>query len=184
MTVVGTGHDFRQYLLAMTYASTKRIDSASRVIRTSPHVLYQAFLDPKAIATWRPPQGMTCKIYHFAAGVGGTYRMAFVYKDTDHNTAGKTSLHEDVFTGRFVDLEPSKRIVEAVDFVSEDPAFAGTMVITTTFELVEEGTRVTFAAEDVPPGIKAEDHQQGMESSLENLAKYTEGSLTNTSTHL
>ena len=60
-------------------------------------------------------------------------------------------------------------------FVPADPAFAGTMLITTWFEKEGNGTMVAFIAEDVPAGIKLEDRREGMDSSLKNLAAYIEG---------
>jgi hypothetical protein len=37
------------------------------------------------------------------------------------------------------------------------------------------GTRVDMRADNVPPGISAEDHAAGMTSSLSNLAAYLAG---------
>ncbi len=152
----------------------KRIDTASTFIKAAPAVIYQAFLNPEAVAAWRPPEGMTCKVYAFDAQEGGRYRMAFSYDQDGHETPGKTTDHEDVFEGRFVELKPNERIVEAVDFESADPAFSGTMTLTTLLQAVPGGTRVTFIAEDVPEGIRPHEHHEGMASSLKNLAKYTE----------
>ena len=39
---------------------------------------------------------------------------------------------------------------------------------------VDAGTRVSIVAEDVPDGISAEDHAEGLASSLLNLAAYLE----------
>jgi hypothetical protein len=66
-------------------------------------------------------------------------------------------------------------VVQAVDFVSDDERFAGTM--TMTWELSEEndGTKVRISADDVPSGITAEDHAAGMASTLANLASFVEG---------
>jgi uncharacterized protein YndB with AHSA1/START domain len=36
----------------------KRIDTASKLIRASPGNLYEAHLDPMALAAWLPPRGM------------------------------------------------------------------------------------------------------------------------------
>lgn len=155
-------------------SGNKRADTASRVIMASPQTIYQAFLDPAAIAAWRPPQGMKCDIYEFEPREGGAFRMSFGYTDSDHGTRGKTSAHADVFHGRFLELTPDKRIVELVEFESDDPAFAGGMTITTTLTPLANGTEVTFLCEQVPTGIKQEDHDAGMRSTLENLAAFTE----------
>lgn len=82
--------------------------------------------------------------------------------------------HTDTFEGRFVELAPGERIVEEIDFVSDDPAFAGTMTITTIFQPVSGGTEVTVVCENVPEGIQERDHQAGIASSLANLAAFVE----------
>ena len=61
-----------------------------------------------------------------------------------------------------------------MDFVSDDPAYAGTMTMIWEVTAVEAGTRVDIVAEDVPDGISAEDHAAGLASSLTNLATYLE----------
>lgn len=158
----------------MTDEPSRRTDTGSRVIHASPSTIYRAFLDAEAVACWRPPAGMKARIYAFDPREGGTYRMAFVYADADHSVAGKTSEHVDQFRGRFVALVPNERIVEQVEFESNDPAFAGAMTIVTTLVPVEGGTKVTVECRDVPEGIKASDHEAGIASSLRNLALLTE----------
>jgi len=150
-----------------------RIDSASRTILATPRAIFRAFLDPEVIGKWRPPAGMHAEIYDFEPREGGGYRMAFVHHDKTARS-GKTEPDRDVFTGRFVELIPETRIVEDVDFRSDDPAFTGTMRITTQLTPVSDGTKVTFVAEHVPTGISADDHRKGMESSLKNLAMLLE----------
>ena len=56
------------------------------------------------------------------------------------------------------------RVVQAVDFFSNDPAFAGTMIMTWEVTAVDGGTRVDVTAHDVPDGISAEDHAVGLAS--------------------
>lgn len=34
-----------------------RTDTASRIIKATPQRIYDAFLDPNAVASWRPPKG-------------------------------------------------------------------------------------------------------------------------------
>ena len=158
----------------MTDSTSNRRDSASMLIKASPEKIYDAFLDPDAIASWRPPSGMSCEIFEFDPREGGKYRMVFRYNQAQHAAAGKTSAHEDEFTGKFKQLVRNQKIVEEVVFNSEDPAFAGNMIITTTLQQAPGGTEVTFTAEQVPAGISREDHYAGMMSSLRNLASYTE----------
>ena len=88
---------------------------------------------------------------------------------------GKSTSDSDVVKGRFIEIVPGVRIVQAVDFESDDPLVGGTMNMTWSVSEVEGGTRVDIRADDVPPGISVEDHAVGMESSLANLAAYLSG---------
>jgi uncharacterized protein YndB with AHSA1/START domain len=153
----------------------KRIDSASKVIGASPRAVYQAFTDPKAVVSWLPPKGMKARIEAYDPREGETYRIVLVYEQTEHSTPGKTSKHEDVVRGRFLELIPNERIVQSVEFESEDPAFAGEMKMTWTLIAAPGGTEVSIRCENVPEGIRPEDHEAGFRSTLENLAVFTEG---------
>jgi uncharacterized protein YndB with AHSA1/START domain len=149
-----------------------RTHSASRVIAASPRTIYQAWLDPKALVAWLPPKGMKGQIHAFEPREGGLYRMALTYEDQSRR--GKSTGHSDVVAARFLELVPDERIVQLIEFVSEDPAFAGTMTMTWTLTPVPGGTRVTVQCENVPEGIRQDDHEAGMRSTLENLAAFTE----------
>jgi uncharacterized protein YndB with AHSA1/START domain len=113
-------------------------------------------------------------IYEFDARAGGAYRMSLTYAGTDHSPQGKTSEHADVVKGRYLELAPNERIVQLVEFESDDPVFGGEMIMTWTLAAVPEGTKVTIVCENVPEGIRKEDHDVGLRSTLENLATYTE----------
>lgn len=150
-----------------------RIDIASRIIGATPEAVYDAFVDPKAQARWLPPSGMTGKFDMFDPRPGGRYRLTLTYTGA-HVGAGKSSADADTVEGQFVELIPGERIVQTADFESDDPAFAGTMTMTWSLRPVSGGTEVTIEAFDVPPGISAEDHAQGMASTLANLAAFLE----------
>jgi uncharacterized protein YndB with AHSA1/START domain len=152
----------------------KRIDAASRVIATVPHTIFQAFVDPQALVSWLPPKGMKGRIDEFEPRVGGAYRMELTYEHPDPSAVGKTSAHSDIVRGRFLELFPDRRIVQEVEFESDDPAFAGTMKMTWTLTLVAAGTQVDVTCENVPEGIRPEDHEVGLKSTLENLAAFCE----------
>ena len=76
-----------------------------------------------------------------------------------------------MFNVRFVQLAPPRRIVEAVNFDTTDPAFFGEMTIVVTFEEVSGGTEVTILCKNLPPGLRAEDNEAGSRLSLEQLAR-------------
>ena len=148
--------------------------STARIIKASPQALYEAFMDPAILVKWLPPGEMTGKLHEFDGRVGGGYRMSLFYPPDDNSFRGKTTDKEDVCEVRFVELTPARRIVEAVTFVSDDPAFKGEMTIVVTFDAVPGGTQVTFACTDLPRGLRAEDNEQGAELSLEQLARHVE----------
>lgn len=87
---------------------------------------------------------------------------------------GKSSEAEDVTDVEFAELAPGERVVWRVRFLSEDPAYAGTMTMTWQLDPTSEGSLVTVAAADVPPGIPGDAHEAGLASSLANLAAYVE----------
>jgi uncharacterized protein YndB with AHSA1/START domain len=150
-----------------------RTDRGSRVIAAPPGRVWAALVDPEALMAWLPPGGMTGRFERFDARPGGSYRMVLTYSDAS-GAPGKATAESDVVEARFVDIVPGERVVQAVDFVSDDPAFAGTMIMTWEVTAAGAGTRVDIVAEDVPDGISAADHAAGLASSLTNLAAYVE----------
>jgi uncharacterized protein YndB with AHSA1/START domain len=150
-----------------------RTDTASRVIAAPPAQVYAALVDREALTAWLPPDGMTGRFERFDPRPGGSYRLVLTYEDASR-AAGKATADSDIVEARYVDIVPDVRVVQAVDFVSDDPAFAGTMTMTWEVTAVDGGTRVDITADDVPVGICAEDHAKGLASSLANLAEHVE----------
>jgi uncharacterized protein YndB with AHSA1/START domain len=159
----------------MTEELTGAWTRTARVIKARPEELYEAFVDPAALVDWLPPAEMTGKLHEFDARVGGGYRMSLFYPPDENVFPGKTSDKEDMVNVRFVELSPPHRIVEAVSFVSDDPAFFGEMTLTVTFEEVSGGTEVTLEFKNLPPGLRPEDNDAGARLSLEQLARRFEG---------
>jgi uncharacterized protein YndB with AHSA1/START domain len=143
------------------------------VVAAPPERVYAAFVAPDALLAWLPPDGMSGRFDRFDARPGGSYRLILTYADASAG-AGKATPDSDVVEARFVDIVPGVRVVQAVDFVSDDPAYAGTMIMNWEVAAVGSGTRVEIRADDVPDGISAEDHAAGLASSLANLAVYVE----------
>lgn len=148
-----------------------RTDVASRVIPASPAAIYAALVDPDALAAWLPPDGMSGRFERFDARPGGSYRLVLTYV-AGSGAVGKATTDTDIVEARFVDLVPGVRVVQAIDFVSDDPAYAGTMTMTWEVTVVDGGTRIEIRADEVPAGISAVDHAAGLASSLANLAAY------------
>ena len=150
----------------MTRATTK----VSRIIKAPRRAVYEACLDPAALAAWRVPDNMTARVHAFDAHEGGTYRMSLTYRDPASSPGGKTSEDTDTFQGRFVELVPDEKIVEAIAFDTRDPGFAGEMTMTTLLADADGGTEVTMLCQDLPPGIRPEDNEEGTRQALHKLA--------------
>jgi uncharacterized protein YndB with AHSA1/START domain len=150
-----------------------RTDTASRVIAGPVERVYSALVDPEALVVWLPPSGMTGRFEQFDLRPGGSYRMVLTYAD-DSTARGKATADSDIVEARFLDIVPDVRVVHAIDFVSDEPGYKGTMTMIWEVAQVENGTRVEIRANNVPAGISAEDHAAGLASSLANLATYLE----------
>ncbi|WP_459198363.1 SRPBCC family protein [Ralstonia pseudosolanacearum] len=147
-----------------------RRDKASRFIKASPSAIYEAFVTRDAVVQWLPPRGATMAVRVFEPRVGGRFQMTLTFAAAP----GKSTANTDVVVGRFVELVPGQRIVQAFEFDAPDPAFAGTMTMRWELDAAAGGTAVTVVAENVPSGISPADHEVGMNSSLANLASYVE----------
>jgi uncharacterized protein YndB with AHSA1/START domain len=150
-----------------------RTDRASRVIDAPVARVFNALVDRDALEAWLPPSGMTARFERFDPTPGGSYRLVLTYT-APTDPRGKSSADSDIVEARYIDIVPDDRVVQAVDFVSEDPAFAGTMTMTWAVRAIDGGTRVEIVADAVPDGISAVDHAAGLNSSLDNLASYVE----------
>jgi uncharacterized protein YndB with AHSA1/START domain len=150
-----------------------RTDKASRVIAAPPERVYAAFVDAEALTAWLAPDGMAARFERFDLRPGGSYRLVLTYADASR-APGKAAADTDIVEARFVDIVPDARVVQAVNFVSDDPAYAGAMTMTWEVTAVDAGTRVDITADNVPDGISADDHAAGLAASLTNLATYLE----------
>lgn len=153
---------------------SERVDTASKLIHASPSAVYRAFATAAAVEAWLPPPGMTGSVLAFDFREGGSYRMRLTYGSPQH-TPGKTSKDTDEVEVRFVKLVPQERIEQAVTFNSEDPAFSGEMRMIWSLKAVQSGTLVTVRCENVPTGVRQEDHEAGLNATLSNLAGFAPG---------
>jgi uncharacterized protein YndB with AHSA1/START domain len=144
----------------------------TRTIRAPRGAVFAAFLDPEALVAWLPPAGMRGEMHRFDARPGGGYAMTLRYERPGPEARGKTTADADTVAVRFVEIVPDARLVQAIDFASDDPSYAGTMTMTWTFAEASDGTEIAVEVADAPPGISEADHETGIRSSLENLDCY------------
>jgi uncharacterized protein YndB with AHSA1/START domain len=144
----------------------------ARRVKAPREIVYRAFLDARAVATWMVPTGMTSHVHAFEGREGGTFRISLTY---DAPTGvGKTTAHTDTFHGRFVKLVPNERGVEVVEFETADPTLRGEMTITITLADADGGTDVLAVHDGLPRGLPAGDNVAGWRSSLAKLAALVE----------
>lgn len=134
--------------------------------------VYRAFLDAADIERWMVPTGMTSHVHAFDGRVGGAFRLSLTYDAPD--AQGKTSAHTDTYHGRFVELVPDERIVEVLEFETDNPGMQGEMTMTVTFADAGGGTDLVAVHAGLPSGLSPKDNELGWRISLGKLAAMLE----------
>jgi len=134
--------------------------------------VYRALVDPQMIARWRFPDGMRCRVHAFDAREGGAFRVSLIYEV--QSSAGKTDPQTDTYHGYFRELVTNEKVVEVVEFESDDPSMRGEMVIITTLADADGGTQLVAVHENLPAGVSAADNESGWRTALTKLATLVE----------
>jgi len=143
-----------------------------RIIKAPRERVYQALIDPAAVASWRVPAEMTCEVHEFEAREGGALRISLTYEAPDR--AGKTVGRTDTYRGRFVKLVPNELVVEADEFETADPAMRGEMLSTIRLSDADGGTELVAVHDQLPAGVSPADNETGWRESLARLAALVE----------
>jgi len=165
---IGEKVERRGTIMTETKATTETATGTvrlTRVFKAPRERVFNAFLDPDALAKWMTPNGYTAHVYKFEPKVGGTYRMSFSSLD-------KKDTH--FFGGKYLEIKPYERLHYTDKFETEDPAMKGEIKVTVTFKDVPGGTEVRIVQEGVPKKIPLEGAVLGWTQSLENLARLVE----------
>src|SRR5690242_6689456 len=104
---------------------TDRSTRASQIIKAPREVVYRAFLDANAVASWLAPDTMRGHVDIFEPYEGGKFKMSLTYMNQQDRPTGKTSDDTDTFEGTFVELIPNEKIVWVTEFESDQPDMAG-----------------------------------------------------------
>lgn len=135
--------------------------------------IYPALIDAVAIAKWKFPAGMKCRVHSFEGREGGAFRISLTYDAP--TSAGKTTAHTDTYHGRFVKLVPNEQVVEVDEFETADPSLQGEMTITITLaDAPGGGTDVLGVHEGLPPGVSIADNEEGWRMAFAKLAALVE----------
>lgn len=144
----------------------------SRHVAAPPSAVYQALLDPGAVAQWRVPAGMTSQVHEFDPREGGRFRVSLSYNAPGQ--AGKSAERTDTYHGHFARLVPGARVVEVLQFETDDPALSGEMTMSTTLTEAAGGTDVLVVHEGIPDQVPVADNELGTRMALDSLARLVE----------
>lgn len=146
-----------------------------RHIRASREEVYRALLDPRSVQRWRVPDDMTSRVHQLDAREGGAIHVSLSYRDGTR--PGKSDGATDTYRGRFVELIPGRRVVEAIEFETDDPAMRGELRVTTTLaDAPGGGTEIEMSFDGLPPGVRPQDNETGTRMALAKLAALLESS--------
>jgi uncharacterized protein YndB with AHSA1/START domain len=146
----------------------------SKYVKAAPEKVYKAFTDPSLLEKWLVPGEMKGTIGKFDLRVGGGYDMSLQYPGSDDDSPGKTTSKEDRYHTKFLEIIPGARILQSINFDTDEKEFQGEMIMDVTLKGQNNGTLVTITFENLPDGIKPEDNEEGTESSLQKLAALVE----------
>ena len=144
----------------------------TRHLKAPRETVYRALIDPRAVAKWTVPDGMTAQVHEFDAREGGSMRLSLMYNQP--SKTGKTTPRTDTYRGRFVKLVANRQVVETDEFETTDPALQGEMTTTITLDDGDGGTDLVATHEGLPPGISAADNELGWRMALAKLARLVE----------
>ncbi|MEN9560458.1 MAG: hypothetical protein RLZZ502_1669 [Pseudomonadota bacterium] len=134
-----------------------------RVLKAPPDKVYRAFITPKALEKWIPPNGFTCTVHSLDARVGGSFKMSFT------NFTTEASHH---FGGDYLEMKPGELLRYTDKF--DDPNLPGVMTVTVVLKKVLCGTEIDISQAGVPEVIPPEMCYLGWQESLAALANLVE----------
>ncbi|MFI6494894.1 SRPBCC domain-containing protein [Streptomyces sp. NPDC050564] len=105
----------------------------------APAAVYQALLDPDAVAAWRVPAGMTSHVHALDPREGGAIRVSLTYNDAAR--AGKSDDHTDTYRDHFARLVLNELVVQVTEFGTSADRLRGTMTMITSQPALEKQLR-------------------------------------------
>jgi uncharacterized protein YndB with AHSA1/START domain len=135
----------------------------TRTFNAPAHIVFDAWTKPELLKRWWAPKSFGVSLFECESElrVGGTYRYAF----------GRDPKNPEVFSGRYVEVDPPSRLV--LTQVYERMSDAGEAVVTATFEESQGRTRLTlhqlFPSKEALEGALASGMEPGMRVTLAQL---------------
>lgn len=130
--------------------------------------VFAAFVDPEAIAEWYHPGPMTTQVDAWEAQPGGTLDITMIAPDEMELEPDDPGRYRNV--GTFREVVENERIEHTWRWVG-GPDEAESLV-TVTFDEAEDGTEVVLEHTKLAGRGSVEDHAEGWQGCLENLAQH------------
>ena len=136
--------------------------SLSREFRASPEKLFKAWTDPKQLAQWWGPKGMTCPLVEMEIIEGGAWLTTMQNPEGGQHTV----------SGKYKEITPHSRLVFTWAWQDEDGRRKHETEVCITFEPSSTGTKLHLFQKIFENDDQAVKHNQGWSSSFECLGDY------------
>jgi uncharacterized protein YndB with AHSA1/START domain len=130
-----------------------------RTIAASPEELFDAWLDPEALAVWMRPGAIQSTEARVDARVGGQYEFLMRSETASHPTKGT-----------YVVIDRPRRLA----FTWGPGSGAFDSLVTVDFLPLDHGTEVVLTHEKLPEDMR-EPHRNGWSSGIERLGQFITG---------
>jgi uncharacterized protein YndB with AHSA1/START domain len=135
----------------------------TRTFNAPAHIVFEAWTKPELLKRWWAPKSFGVSLFACEQDlrVGGTYRFAF----------GRDPKDPEVFSGRYVEVEPPSRLV--LTQLYERTPDACDALVTAEFKETQGGTHLTlrqlFPSKEALEGALASGMERGMRVTLDQL---------------
>jgi len=159
----GTSNATMQSATTVVERTSERELVVTRTLDGPARIVFDAWTKPDLVKRWWAPRSLGVSLFecHSELRVGGTYRYAF----------GRDPKNPEVFTGRYLEVQPPARLV--LTQLYERARGAGEAIVTVTFEESEGKTRLTihqlFPSKEALDGAVGSGMERGMRETLDQL---------------
>lgn len=141
----------------------RREFTLNRVLAAPRALVFRAFIEPERMKQWWAPPGFHILSCALDLREGGAWRMRI---QSDETGAIQTEV------GSYREISEPERLVFTHAWVRRDGSLTPTTLVTVTFAERGEGTEVRFTQSDFHSPEFCRSHEEGWNSSLEQLTKY------------
>lgn len=141
-------------------ATADRTIVIERTFAAPPERVFRAWTDPATLTKWWGPEGYTTPEYKMDVRPGGQYRTTMVGPAGESHTC----------SGMYREVVPAKRLVFTWAW-EENGKRGHETEVTVTFEPAAGGTKMRFVQAVFDSMEQRDNHNQGWESSFNDLAR-------------